>query len=242
MKKILILLIISFFFFSGFGSPRLKAETMQSSSYQIQFGNFNVTSGEKSSTSYTLTDTVGQISPGQYDGSGYVVKAGFQYIYPFNQTSLRISKLTIDLGELTPNQFSTNTHTLTVSNQGAGGYVVTAQESHPLRIQSGSATIPDTTCDAGTCDESAASTWTNPSNYGFGFNLSGDDVESDFSTLNHFRQFANLASAETPQTIMSGSGVALNRESTVTYKVSISGSQQAGLYETLVTYNLLPTY
>jgi len=215
---------------------------MLSPSYQIQFGNFNVTSGEKSSTSYKLTDTVGQIAPGAYDGTGYIVKSGFQYIYPFQTLSLKISKLTIDLGELTPRQFSSNNHTLTVDTNGAGGYSVQAAESHPLRLQSGITIIPDTTCDSGTCSESTASTWTTATNYGFGFNVSGNDVAADFSSANHYRQFANLAGAETFKTIMSGSGVSVNRVSTVTYKVAVSGSQNAGLYETLVIYNLIPTY
>lgn len=201
-----------------------------------------MTSGEKSSASYNLTDTVGQIAPGEYSGTGYVVKSGFQYIYPFRSLSLKLSKITIDLGELTPDTFSSDDHTIIVDTDGAGGYSVQTFEYHPLRLQSGSDTIPDTTCDTGTCTESVAQAWTDPENYGFGFNIDGDDVESDFVSTNYYRQFADISNAETMQTIMSGTGINTNRNATVTYKVSASGGQAAGLYETTVVYSLIPSY
>lgn len=220
----------------------VSAETFSSSSYIIEFGNFNVTSGEKSSTSFKVTDTVGQIAPGEYDGTGYVVKAGFQYIYPFRSFSLKISKLTVDLGELTAGSFNTGSHTIIVDTDGAGGYAVNAFERHPLRLQDASTTIRDTLCDSGTCSESTAGSWTNANNHGFGFNMSGNDVAADFSSANHFRQFADISNGETMKTIMSGSGINVNRNATVTYKVSPAGNQEAGLYETLVTYTLVATY
>lgn len=238
-KTFIALLTVGFFLSAG---SLALAETMQSSSYIIQFGNLNVTSGEKSSASYKVTDTVGQIAPGEYDGTGYVVKSGFQYIYPFRQFSLKISKVTIDLGELTPGSFNTDSHTIIVDTDGAGGYAVKAFETHPLRLQSGTTTIRDTLCDSGTCTESTAATWTTATNHGFGFNVSGDDEEADFSTLNHYRQFADISNAETMKTIMSGSGVSINRNATVTYKVAPAGNQEAGLYETLVTYTLIATF
>lgn len=219
-----------------------QAENMSSDSYQIQFGNFNVTSGQKSSSSYSVTDTVGQIAPGEFTGTGYVVKAGFQYIYPFKTFSFKISKLTIALGDLTYGSFNTDSHTLIVDTDGAGGYAVRAFETHPLRLQNGTTTIPDTTCDAGTCSETTAQVWTDATNPGFGFNMTGDDVAADFVNSTYFRQFANLAGAESMQTIMSGSSMSTNRNATVTYKVAPQGNQEAGNYETLVVFTAIPTY
>lgn len=223
-------------------SSLLLAETLRSDSYMIQFGNFNVTSGEKSSASYKVTDTVGQIAPGEYDGTGYVVKSGFQYIYPFRSLSLKISKVSIDLGILTPNSFNTDSHTIIVDTNGAGGYAVKAFERHPLRLQNASATIRDTLCDSGTCDETTAASWTNAGNFGFGFNVTGNDVSADFTNSNYYRQFADISNSETMKTIMSGSGVSVNRNATVTYKAASKGNQEAGNYETLVTYELVATY
>ena len=64
-------------------TPAVFAENMSSDSYQIRFGNFNVTSGTKTSPSYSLTDTVGQTAAGPFSSPSYQAKAGFQYIYPF---------------------------------------------------------------------------------------------------------------------------------------------------------------
>lgn len=239
-KKQAILGVVLFCFFSN--SLGALAERMTSDDYVIDFGNFNVTSGEKSSGNYKVTDTIGQIAPGEYDGTGYAVKAGFQYIYPFRNLSLKISKVTVDLGSLTSGSFNTDSHTLIVDTNGAGGYAVRAFENHPLRLQNSSTTIRDTLCDSGTCDENTAGSWTNANNYGFGFNMSGNDVSADFISTSYFRQFADISNSETMKTVMSGNGVSVNRNATVTYKASPEATQTAGLYETLVTYQLIATY
>lgn len=238
-KKFVIATLVTAGLFSQ--SVSSFAERMTSDEYVIDFGNFNVTSGEKTSSNYKVTDTIGQIAPGEYDGTGYVVKAGFQYIYPFRSLSLKISKITIDLGTLTSGSFNTDSHTLIVDTNGAGGYAVRAFEIHPLRLQSGSATIRDTLCDS-TCDENTAASWTNASNYGFGFNMSGNDIPADFVSTSYFRQFADLSNSETAKTVMSGTGLSINRNATVTYKAAPEGTQAAGTYETLVTYQLIATY
>ena len=57
------------------------AQRFSSPSYLINWGNFNLTSGSKTSPNYRLTDTVGQNAPGYSEGDSLAVKAGFQYIY-----------------------------------------------------------------------------------------------------------------------------------------------------------------
>ena len=225
----------------GLGVGKVGAETMKSESYKIIFGNFNITSGTKSSSSYTLTDTVGQTAAGEFDSTGYIVKAGFQYLYALYDFSFSISDLTIDFGSLTPGTPATATNVLTVSAPGAG-YAISVFENHPLKNVDGDE-ISDTTCDDGSCSESSASPWTLSSVYGFGFNLSGDDVASDFVDGTYFRQFANFeAGGESPQVIMSSSQAGKNRQATVTYKVNISGSQAAGNYSNYLVFVATPSY
>lgn len=222
-----------------------QAERLESDSYVIQFGNFNITSGEKSSASYTVTDTVGQTAAGPYGAygsSGYVVGGGFQYIYPFVQFSFAISQLDIDLGTLAPDSHNTDTNTLTVTAPGASGYQVYASEDHPLQTLGGANQIADTTCDAGTCTESTAELWTNQSIPGFGFNATGDDVESDFISTSYFRQFADAASVEPMQVIMSRATSGKDRTATITYKVGVVGNQAAGVYQTAIKYVAVPAY
>ncbi len=217
-----------------------KAETMRSGNYTIRFGNFNMTSGKKTSASYTLTDTVGQTAAAEFTAASYTVKAGFQYIYTLFNFAFSISDLSIDFGTLTPNSFSTASHTLTVSAPGQG-YTVTAFEDHPLE-RSGGDQIPDTTCNAGTCTQTSAGVWTSTSAFGFGFNMSGNDIPADFTDSTYFRQFADASAAESPATVMSTSAAGSGRQATVTYKVNISPTQSAGDYENLITFIATPSF
>jgi hypothetical protein len=222
-----------------------RAERLESDSYIIQFGNFNVTSGAKDSASFNLTDTVGQVASGPYGAYGsstYFIGAGFQYIYQIQDFRFMISKLAIDLGLLTPGSHNTDSHTLTITTRGAGGYTIYAYELHPLRQRLGSAEIPDTACDAGTCTISVAQVWQTQSVPGFGYNMSGQDIPADFLGSTYFRPFADFSINDPMQIVMSSPNIATSRQATVTYKAGISGSQAAGQYETGVVYIAVPGY
>jgi hypothetical protein len=141
-----------------------QADRLESDSFVIQFGNFNMTAGEKSSANYNVTDTVGQTFAGPfgaYGSSSYFVGAGFQYIYQIGTFAFSISNLDISLGLLTPGIHSTGNNTLTISTKGAGGFSVYAYQVHPLRHVNGTPDIPNTTCDSGTCTISTAQVWSN---------------------------------------------------------------------------------
>jgi len=215
--------------------------SMESDSYKLKFPNLNMTSGSKSSTNYNILDTVGQTAPGEYASSGFYVKAGFPYIKTIIAFAFTISDLSIDFGTLTPSTFSTLTNTLTVSSGGAGGYAVVASEDHPLQLQGTATNIPDTNCDT-SCSETVAAVWTNTSKYGFGYNMSGNDVPAAFVNSTYYKQFANQAALESNQIVMSSSNVGKNRVATVTYKVNISPTQSAGDYENSIMFLATPTY
>lgn len=223
----------------------VHSDRLESESYVVTFGNFNVTSGEKSSASYNLTDTVGQIANGpygQFGSSGYVIGGGFQYIYTIDTFSFRITDVSVELGELTPGAHATAGHDLIISTKGAGGYYVYAYERHPLRHTNGTPDIPDTSCDAGTCTISSAGVWSNTTIPGFGFNMSGDDVAADFIDSTYFRPFADDSASDTMQVVMSSTNVGQNRTATVTYKAGITGAQASGDYQTNVLYVAVPGY
>lgn len=236
-KKLRFIFLFALIFLFSAGAS--KAD-MSSDNFRIRFGNFNMTSGRKTSGSYTLTDTVGQTAAGEFNSAGYTVKAGFQYIYTFFPFSFRLSSLSIDFGTLSLNSFVTRSHTITVSAPGQG-YTVTAVEDHPLQNRF-SNVIPDTTCDTGTCNQSTAGIWTNATANGFGFNMSGHDIPVDFVDNTYFRQFADASTGEDPGIVMTSAVAGRDRQSTVTYKVSIGGSQAAGEYENLINYIATPVY
>jgi hypothetical protein len=218
------------------------ADNMSSSSYQLYFGNFNMTSGTKTSTSYGLTDTVGQTAPGQFGQAGYVVKSGFQYLYPFTTFSFKISPQRISFGSLSLNTLTTASQYLEVTAVGAGGYSVKVSEDHPMRATNGSGnTIADTLCNT-TCSETTAGVWTSTSKYGFGYNMAGDDAVSGFTNSTYFKQFADLSAAETPQTIMTSTSVGTKRHGVLTYQINIGASQPTGDYQTAITYTAIPGY
>lgn len=246
MKKVKILIgLFSALVFLLLANSDIIADRLESDSYVVTFGNFNVTSGEKSSASYNVTDTVGQIASGpygQYGSSTYFVGGGFQYIYQIDTFAFTISDVSVELGELTIGSHSSATNDLTVTTKGAGGYIVYAYEEHPLRHDNGSADITDTACDGGTCTISNADVWSNTSVAGFGFNMTGDDIPADFIDSTYFRPFADDESADQMQIVMTSPNIANQRTSTVTYKAGISGTQAAGNYQTNIRFVAVPGY
>lgn len=226
--------------FLGLGSPViLFAQNMRSDSYIIQFGNFNITSGEKSGGGYKVTDTVGQTAPGEYSSSGYKVFSGFQYIYGLSEFSFRISSLDIDLGELQPGSFSSQAHELSITTR-SGGYAVLARAEHPLEQDDGT-NIPFTSCD-NNCTLTNAEPWTITNNAGFGFSVAGINRSPDFINNTYFRPFANGATSEPASVIATSNNVVNDDSLTVTYKATILGSQEAGSYQTAIEYTAVPTF
>jgi hypothetical protein len=138
----------------------------------------------------------------------------------------------------------TATTNLTVNFGGAGQYLVTAIEEDKLRMITGANNIPDTSCDGGanTCTISTAKPWTSSSAYGFGYNMSGNDIPATFTNGTYYRPFANTANGDNPVTVMSNVDVGKNRSSTMTMKVNISSVQAAGTYQTIIHFVATPSY
>ncbi len=216
---------------------------MDSSRFNMESANIEIAGGNKSSSSYKLSDTVGQLAAGQYSSDGYIVKAGFQYLHSIIPFRFSISDINIALGTLLPNIPTTATTNLTVYFGGAGQYQVTAIEEGPLKTQSGSA-IVDTSCNGGaqTCNESTAKVWSSASAYGFGYGMSGHDIPADFIDSTYYRPFPDRTAAESPATIMTSLNVGKNRQSTVTFKANISSIQPAGSYQTVINFVATPSY
>ena len=222
----------------------VTALDMDSSRFHIDSANVNSASGDKSSSGYNLSDTIGQTAAGEFSSTGYTVKAGFQYIHSIIPFEFSVSDINIDMGTLVPNTPSTATTVLTVSFGSAGQYQVTAEEIGPLQTLSGSNSIPDTSCNGGadTCTESLAKLWTSTSAYGFGYNMAGNDIPSDFISSSYFRPFPDRVAVETPAVVMSSSNVGLDRQATLTFKTNISSIQTQGSYQTVVNFVATPGF
>ncbi len=240
-------------------SPGLaSAQPMKSDSYLIQFGNFNMGAGQfNPGDSYNISYTLGQIAAGPYGDYGaeeesyYFIGAGFQYIYQIGNFNFTISDTNINLGTLTPGVHNTGSNYITINTRGAGGYTIYTYEQYPLTHQGGLNFIEDTTCDVGyTCYPDQAQPWQTESTPGFGYNVSGDNVETDLTTSNPncltdtycFRPFANAAEGASMQPIMSSDAIANNERGDIIYKAGIEGGQAAGRYETGIVFVAVPGY
>ncbi len=232
--------------FSVFNPSLVRADNMSSSSYYLQFGNFNMGSGEfdlgsQFGLAYTLGGTA--IGPyGEYGTSQYFIGSGFQYIYQIRQFSFSLSKLAIDLGELNPGFFSTDSHTVTINTGSAGGYQVYVFENRPLtHVGQPTEQIPNTSCNSA-CTKSLAGLWDNPIYDGFGYHVFGDNTPSDFINSSYFRPFADNSLGEDMEIIMSSNNVAFDETATMTYKAAPSVLQAAGDYQTYVVFVAVPGY
>ncbi len=227
----------------GMTAGEVSAVSMDSTRFKIESANVTTGSGNSSSSGYKISDTLGQMAAGQFSSTGYVVKAGFQYLHSIIPFRFSISDISIDFGSLIPNTPVTATTNLTVSFGAAGQYLVTAIEEGPLKTQSGNA-ISDTSCDGGanTCSESLAKVWSSTSAYGFGYGMSGNDIPADFIDATYFRPFPDRTAAESPATVMTSTNVGKNRVSTLTFKVNISPIQPAGSYQTIINFVATPSF
>lgn len=232
------------------------ADFISSPNYQIQSPNLNIGSTKFTSptTGTKISSTLGQTAAEQFSSTGYLVRAGFQYIYSIAPFSFTISSTNIPFGSLTPGTPVTATTNLTVGFSSANGYQVTAREDNTLRTLAGTA-IPDTACDAGTpCTITSANTWSSTSTYGFGYTMSsgsyGSDIPADFAAGTKYRPFANLALSHSPAVVMSANNTTTpahlyrssTRQSTMTFKINVSATQTAGTYTTVVRFTATSLY
>lgn len=238
---VLVLLILTTYYIIH--TTKAKALTMSNSNFILKMGNFNSFAGRKTGSGFTLTDTGGQLGPGLYSGTNYKVRAGFQYISSIIKFRFRITETRIDFGPLTATNPVTRIQNLLVDNGSAAGYAVTASESRQLTNDASAATIPNTTCDSGTCTTTTASPWTSTLTYGFGYNCAGvsspNVCASGFIDNTYFKSFAASPSAAT---VMTSTNVGRNQEVQLTYKVNIAATQPSGSYTNTIQFVATPTF
>lgn len=221
--------------------------SLKSPNYEITLPNLNMVSGNAASSGHKMGVTGGQTAPGLYS-SGYKIRAGFQYIHSIIPFSFKISPWVLNFGSLNPEVLTNNQSlTLTVNSGSAGGYQVKVQENDELTSTANS-TIPDTACDADSCNQNNAGTWTQTTTYGFGYNMTGTDVPGEFSD-GKYKRFANAANipTENPVKVMGltpveGHEAGRTKIATMNTRINISNIQAAGVYHNILTFTAIPTY
>lgn len=110
-------------------------------------------------------------------------------------------------------------------------------------MSDGLTTIPDTSCDLATpCLQTDAAQWVDNARVGFGYNMSGDDVDTgDFTDSNDYRPFP-VQNIDQPAIVMSKGGIATVSAALVTYKVNVDSQQAAGTYQNSIQYIAIPSF
>ncbi len=146
------------------------------------------------------------------------------YIFP-KPFSFSISPTSLDFGEITPTDPTTRNITTRVNPGDIPRFTLFSLANHELTSEN-KKIIPDTTCDNGTCTIKYASLWDNILTYGFGYKISDG-----------FMQVPNVAKGDTLSPIIFD-----KTETTITYKVNISTSQDIGLYTNTIQLIAVPNF
>jgi hypothetical protein len=239
LLSLLIIIIITGILYFDYPRFLISAQEMNSQNYRIQGGNLNMTSGDKSSSSYKLSDVVGQSASIIFSSKGYSVNSGFLNSAAGTNFSFTISPINIDFGELKPKNPVEQNLTLTISNGNVPGYTVKVSESQPLSTSLG-AEIPDTRCDPKTpCTPEKAAEWQNDAIYGLGYRMTGSATPLDFSRGYLYRSFPAILRNEKPATIMKSRAKKVTDMAGMSIKVNIPKEQPVGQYKNILIFTAI---
>jgi len=220
------------------------ALTMTNTTYKVIQGALESVAGISSNAGANrkLDISIGELGGGLYKGTNYTLRSGFEYVHSLEHFSFSISQTKIDFGILSPTNLTTRTSILTVNNNSANGFIVSAQENHQLASQG--SLIPNTTCDNGLCTDTVSDIWKNSLAFGFGYScqvIRKANCGNGLGSLDHFKQFTNASISPNAQTIMSGS-MGTNQQVNITYQINVPGSQSPGVYTNTIQYIAIPTF
>ncbi|MBM3283681.1 hypothetical protein FJY90_05565 [Candidatus Gottesmanbacteria bacterium] len=241
MRVLYIFRIFLFIFcFTSFGFiGKVLAQEMKSQNFKIQQGNFNITSGNKASTNFKLSDVVGQTAAVLFSSKGYLIQSGYLNGAMGEVFSFSVIPVAVDFGDLSPNTPVEKTIKLTISNGNVPGYTVKVSANQPLSTSVG-AEIVDTVCDGpAVCSAAAAAAWVKNTSYGFGYRIVGKTVPADFAKEGFFRPFPAIRRNEQPMTVMQTQAKKVTDQATVTLKVNVGPNQPVGQYRNTVSFTAM---
>jgi hypothetical protein len=199
--------------------------------YNITVDNIGFAGGEFSTDGiYDLSDTIGEPLVGVGTSEDYKKQDGFWYMVN-NVISLNLDSNTKDFGVVVAGTPNTTTTVATVVTDAWGGYDLLISKNHEMtHIAHGGVTIPDY---IGTIAVPTA--W---SGVGLGFTVTnGTGVNAKWGAVPN-NNYAGVPNSETIFHEKSGytSG---DDETTVEYKVDVTGAQYSGEYTNIITYTAI---
>lgn len=238
-RSFYLLLSTSYFLLSTFYllPNKINAQEMSSPNFRLQGGNLNMTSGNKASQNFKLSDVVGQTASSLFSSKGYLIQSGFLNSAAGQLFSLSIYPAVVDFGTLIPNSPVEKTLQITISNGDVPGYSISVAQDHELSTGA-QATIANTSCNQTNqpCTVNKALRWDDAGIFGFGYNLAGNSVARDFTDKSFYRPFANLLLKESPAQIMVSRQKKVIDQSVMTLKLNISSDQAVGQYRNTLSF------
>lgn len=227
-----VLLVISIFM------PVLIFAKMESANFTIDSDVFNSGGNEgSSSANFSLQDSIGEavILSATSTSANYGAKAGFREMYPDIYLTLSIPTASISLGNLSPSQAKTASHTMTVITNNPSGFTATvsgATLSAPGIGSIGAA--------------GAVAVASSPGTEQFGINLVANNSPSIGadpagsapigSAANQYDQ-TNLFAYSSGAAVADSANAINETTYTVSYIANISSATDAGSYSTSLTYS-----
>ncbi len=200
-------------------------------------GNTLVAIIEGVSVSATVAESLTFTITGVVDTSCIQGKGGSGY------SSASTTSSTVPFGTLTADTFVQGCQDILVKTNAPSGFNLTTRTSSSL-INANNNSIPDTDCDGEDCTTTAATTWTTATDSGFGYTCdpggTTDACNADFSTSTVFRPFSSSTAISVASSATATA--AAGKTQRILYKIAVDSAQQAGVYNTTVTWVASPSF
>lgn len=197
--------------------------SMTSENYQLQLDSVDVGGDLATSTNYKVSGSLGE-APGVHEtqstSTNYIIEAGFQAAASGVALSATLSTNAMSLGSLTTADTNEASQTLTITTNSPTGYSATITEDGNLRF--GDNDINDVSDGEVTASSEE-----------YGFRTSG--VAGQFNS-------ADTAITSVAKTIATTSTIAINEQTAITYKASITHGIPVGTYSHIVTITTTANY
>lgn len=238
MRKIIFIIVIMIITVISADPGEVSAQQMSSQNFRIEGGNFNMTSGNKESQNFKLSDVVGQTAAGIFASKGYIIQAGFLNGAAGTAISLSVYPAIVDFGALIPNNPVEKSLRITISNGNATGYTVRVSENQPLTTLAG-AEITDTVCDSKKpCSLTQAASW-GKSQTGFGYRVSGRTTPQDFEKENFYRPFPASRRNEQAALVMQSQAKRVIDQANMALRLLVDQNQPVGQYRNVLSFSAL---
>lgn len=195
----------------------------------------------------SMSNDVYKISQDQPDEPVQTIAKDKKEQQPTSQTTflsslfeIKSSSDFIDYGQLYPTEPIIRNLTLSALSKWPYGFYLTTHQNYPLK--SSANTIPNTSCDNGSCTQSLAAGWNSILTYGFGYQcrpINGVTCAHQ-NKDNSFLSFANKNEGQTPEPFFSSNTTKEAVKATAILKINTPKSQSKEIYQNTLYFVAIP--